>query len=54
MKDICSHFSFFYTKIKNNGVYFAEDLHTVYWGEFGGELGKSDSFIEYSKTSWIT
>jgi hypothetical protein len=49
MKDILSSFNFLYPKLKNNGIYFVEDLHTAYWDEYGGGLGKRESFIEYSK-----
>ncbi len=35
--------------IKENGVYLCEDLHTSYWGNFGGGYKKRNSFIEYSK-----
>ena len=35
--------------VKNGGVYICEDLHTSYWGEFGGGYKKNDTFIEYSK-----
>jgi hypothetical protein len=31
------------------GVYVAEDLHTSYWGEFGGGYRRPGTFIEYSK-----
>lgn len=35
--------------IEENGVYLCEDLHTSYWKNFGGGLGRSTSFIEYAK-----
>ena len=38
-----------YESISDNGVYLCEDLHTSYWDEYGGELNKKSSFIEYSK-----
>jgi hypothetical protein len=30
-------------------VYLVEDLHTAYWPDFGGGLGKPDTFIEIAK-----
>lgn len=38
-----------YSAVKDNGVYLIEDLHTSYWGEFGGGLRKQGTFIEHSK-----
>lgn len=35
--------------LSSHGVYLIEDLHTSYWEEYGGGLGSSDNFIEYSK-----
>jgi hypothetical protein len=35
--------------IAPNGVYLAEDLHTSYWGDWGGGYKRPSSFIEYSK-----
>jgi hypothetical protein len=32
-----------------HGVYLVEDLHTSYWAEYGGGLGRGGSFIEYAK-----
>ena len=37
---------------EDGGVYWAEDLHTSYWPNFGGGYKKPDSFIEFSK-NWI-
>jgi hypothetical protein len=36
-------------RVKDNGVYLCEDLHTSYWSDYGGGYLKNDSFIEYSK-----
>jgi len=36
--------------IDANGVYLCEDLHTSYWPDFGGGVGKRGTFIEYSKS----
>ncbi|NJO41085.1 MAG: class I SAM-dependent methyltransferase [Cyanobacteria bacterium CRU_2_1] len=35
--------------ISENGIYLCEDLHTSYWGEYGGGFRNPNSFIEYSK-----
>ena len=35
--------------IAEDGVYLCEDLHTSYWGGYGGGYGNPDSFIENSK-----
>jgi len=38
-----------YPKVKDDGVFLIEDLHTSYWERYGGGFGKSDTFIEYAK-----
>ncbi len=35
--------------LNEDGVYLCEDVHTSYWGEFGGGYKKVNTFIEYSK-----
>lgn len=35
--------------LNDGGVYLSEDLHTSYWGEFGGGLGRDGTFIEWVK-----
>ena len=35
--------------MSKNGVYMVEDLHTAYWDEYGGGLGRAGSFIEQCK-----
>jgi 23S rRNA U2552 (ribose-2'-O)-methylase RlmE/FtsJ len=35
--------------IKENGVYFCEDMHTSYWIKYGGGLRRKGTFIEYTK-----
>ena len=42
-------FQLLYQHINDNGVYLIEDVHTSYWNEYGGGVGKNDSFIEYAK-----
>jgi len=38
-----------YGHIKDDGIYFCEDVHTSYWRTYGGGYKKKSSFIEYSK-----
>lgn len=38
-----------YAHIKDDGIYLVEDLHTSYWGNFGGGYKDPKTFIEYSK-----
>ena len=42
-------FDHLYPKLLKNSVYLVEDMHTAYWSEWGGGLGKADTFIEKSK-----
>ena len=49
MEDINATFDVLYPLVPKNGVYMLEDLHTAYWDEYGGGLGKPGSFIERSK-----
>lgn len=50
MKDIISSFSFLYPRIDRKGIYMVEDLHTAYWDEYQGGLGRDGTFIEKCKT----
>jgi hypothetical protein len=38
-----------FPKVAPTGVYLVEDLHTSYWPQWGGGVGRKGSFIEYSK-----
>jgi hypothetical protein len=49
MNHINASFQFLYPKLPKNGVYMVEDLHTAYWEEYGGGLGKADSFVNQAK-----
>ena len=49
MSDILASFSFLYPRIERRGVYLVEDLHTAYWEEYEGGLGRQGTFIEKSK-----
>lgn len=35
--------------ISDGGIYLCEDVHTSYWGKYGGGYKKSSSYIEYTK-----
>jgi SAM-dependent methyltransferase len=50
MSDITASFQYLYPRMSPTGVYLVEDLHTAYWEEYGGGLGRPESFIEVSKT----
>jgi hypothetical protein len=49
MKQQKTSFEYLFDKIKEDGVYLCEDLHTSYIKFFGGGLKKKHSFIEFSK-----
>ena len=49
MKQQINTFEVMFDHIKFGGIYICEDLHTSYWGKFGGGYNKSTTFIEYSK-----
>jgi 23S rRNA U2552 (ribose-2'-O)-methylase RlmE/FtsJ len=36
--------------VSPNGVYLCEDLHTSYWGDFGGGYKRDGTFIELAKS----
>ncbi len=49
MSHIAASFKFLYPRMSKNGIYMIEDLHTAYWDEYEGGLGRADSFIEQAK-----
>jgi hypothetical protein len=49
MKQQITTFECLFDKVKEDGVYLCEDLHTSYYKYFGGGYKKSRSFIEYTK-----
>jgi hypothetical protein len=42
-------FKTLFPRVSDDGVYLCEDLHTSYWGEFGGGYKREGTFIELSK-----
>ena len=50
---VCSHqiatFEALFPRLNDGGLYVCEDLHTSYWAEWGGGLGREDTFIAYAK-----
>lgn len=38
-----------YPHVDANGVYLCEDTHTSLWSDWGGGIGRSGTFLEYSK-----
>jgi hypothetical protein len=49
MEHLVKTFNFLYPRTAIDGVYAVEDLHTAYWDEYGGGLGREGSFIELCK-----
>ena len=49
MAHVVETFRFLYPRTARDGVYMVEDLHTAYWDEYGGGLGREGSFIELCK-----
>lgn len=49
MSHIQTAFSYLYPKMSRIGIYMVEDLHTAYWDEYGGGMGRPGTFIELCK-----
>ena len=43
MHHISTSFGFLCPRLSKNGVYMVEDLHTAYWDEYGGGLGRAEA-----------
>ena len=50
MADVTASFQYLYPCTAPSGIYMVEDLHTAYWDEFGGGVGREGSFIEVCKS----
>lgn len=50
MKQQIVSFEELYDKVKEDGVYACEDVHTSYWRKYGGGYKRRGTFIEYSKS----
>ena len=42
-------FNILFDKIKNDGVYLCEDVHTSYWLSYGGGSNRMGTFIQFTK-----
>ncbi len=42
-------FNILFDKIKDNGVYLCEDVHTSYWLSYGGGHKRKGTFVEFAK-----
>jgi hypothetical protein len=49
MSHVTTTFSYLYPKMSSSGVYLVEDLHTAYWEEYGGGMGRPGTFVELCK-----
>jgi len=50
MSHIGKSFDCLYPHLTRAGIYIVEDLHTAYWADYEGGLGRPGSFIERCKT----
>ena len=49
MQHMSETFAYLFPLTAPDGVYMVEDLHTVYWNEYGGGLRRPSSFLELCK-----
>jgi len=49
MAHVAASFRHLYPRISADGLYIVEDLHTAYWEEYGGGLGREGTFVEIAK-----
>lgn len=49
MKHQIVSFEELYDKVKPDGIYLCEDIHTSYWLDYGGGYKRGGTFIEFSK-----
>ena len=50
MEHVNPTFDYLYPRVCRSGVYVVEDMHTSYYEEYGGGLGRPGTFIERCKT----
>lgn len=50
MTHVKTSFDVLYPHMSKNGVYIVEDLHTAYWEEYEGGVGREGTFIEKCKS----
>lgn len=50
MSHVVRSFQYIYPRMSPSGVYMVEDLHTAYWDEYEGGVGRPGSFIELAKS----
>lgn len=49
MNHMVESFNLIYKRLQPNGIYMVEDIHTCYWDKYKGGLGRSGSFVEFTK-----
>lgn len=49
MEQQLATFEVLWPAVRDGGVYLIEDLHTSYWPNYGGGLGRPGTFIEHTK-----
>ena len=49
MDHVLATFAYLYPRTAKDGVFLVEDMHTAYWEEFGGGLGRAGTFVEVCK-----
>jgi hypothetical protein len=47
--DQIASFETLFTLLSFNGVYIVEDLHTAYWLEYGGGVGRDGTIVSFAK-----
>lgn len=50
MSHLIDSFNFLYFRMKDEGTYLVEDLHTCYWSEYGGGFKSPNTFFEFTKS----
>jgi SAM-dependent methyltransferase len=50
MNHVVTTFNYLFQRTSPKGVYMVEDLHTAYWEDFEGGLGRPGTFVEICKS----